>query len=61
MCMTGQKLQFQILQGRTGGVFQILQGRTGGVVEPVCVEDDRVENENQDDGVGPDKDMGEGG
>jgi hypothetical protein len=33
--MKGQKLQFQILQGRTGGV-----------TEPVRVEDDRVENEN---------------
>jgi hypothetical protein len=25
------------------------------------VEDERVENENQDDGVGPEKDMGESG
>jgi hypothetical protein len=40
MCMTGQKLQLQILQGRTGGA-----------AEPVHVEDDRVENENQDDGA----------
>ena len=35
MCMTGQKLQFQLLQGRAGGA-----------AEPVHVEDDRVENEN---------------
>ena len=40
MCMTGQKLQLQILQGRAGGA-----------AEPVHVEDDRVENENQDDGA----------
>ena len=39
MCMTGQKLQRQILQGRTGGAS-----------ETVRVEDERVENENQDDG-----------
>jgi hypothetical protein len=45
MCMTGQKLQLQLLQGRAGGT-----------PEPVHVEDDRVENENQDDGAGPEKD-----
>ena len=50
MCITGQKLQLQIRQGRTGGP-----------AEPVHVEDDRVENENQDDGAGPEKDMGEAG
>ena len=50
MCMTGQKLKLQILQGRTGGA-----------TEPVHVEDDRVENENKDDGGGPEKDMGEAG
>ena len=31
--------------------FQIRQGRAGGAAEPVHVEDDRVENENQDDGA----------
>jgi hypothetical protein len=35
MYMTDQKLHIQFLQGRTGGV-----------TEPVCVEDERVENEN---------------
>ncbi len=40
MCITGQKLQLQIRQGRAGGA-----------AEPVHVEDDRVENENQDDGA----------
>ena len=50
MIMTGQKLQLQLLQGRSGGA-----------VEPVRVEDDRVENENQDDGAGPEKEMGEVG
>ena len=40
MCMSGQKLQLQIRQGRAGGA-----------AEPVHVEDDRVENENQDDGA----------
>jgi hypothetical protein len=50
LCMTGQKLQLQLLQGRAGGA-----------VEPVCVEDERVENENQDDGPGPDKEIGETG
>ena len=34
-----------------------LQGRSGGVAEPVRVEDQRVKNENQDDGGGPDKEM----
>ena len=48
--MTGQKFQFHLLQGRSGGA-----------AEPVHVEDDRVENENQDDGAGPEKDMGEVG
>ena len=47
MIMTGQKFH--------------LQGRTGGVPEPVHVEDERVENENQDDGGGPEKDTGESG
>jgi hypothetical protein len=42
MIMTGQKLQLQLLQGRAGGT-----------AEPVHVEDERVENENQDDGAGP--------
>ena len=27
----------------------------------MCVEDERVENENQDDGAGPEKEMGESG
>jgi hypothetical protein len=49
LCMTGQKLQLQLLQGRAGGA-----------VEPVCVEDERVDNENQDDGTSVDKEMGEG-
>ena len=48
MYMTGQKLHLQFLQGRSGGV-----------AEAVRVEDERVENENQDDGTGPDEDMGE--
>jgi len=48
MIMTGQKLQLQLLQGRDGGA-----------VEPVHVEDERVENEDQNDGAGPEKDMGE--
>ncbi len=39
----------------------LLQGRPGGVVEPVHVEDERVENENQDDGAGREKGMGESG
>ena len=38
--MTGQKIQVHLLQGRAGGES-----------EPVSVEDDRVENENQDDGA----------
>jgi len=46
--MTGQKFHLQLLQGRTGGV-----------AEPVRVEDEQVENENQDDGRGPEKEMGE--
>ena len=50
MCMTGQKLQLHLLQGRSGGTE-----------EPVRVEDERVENENQTDGTGPDKEMVEAG
>ena len=46
--MTGQRIQLQFLQGRSGGE-----------TEPVRVEDERVENENQDDGAGPEKEMGE--
>ncbi len=42
---------------------QFLAGRSGGAtvsqVEPVGVEDERVEDKNQDDGWGPDKETGE--
>jgi len=34
---------------------------TGGVAEPVRVEDEHVENKNQDDGAGPDKETDEAG
>ena len=34
--------------------LHLLQGRSGGTMEPVRVDDDRVENKNQDDGAGPD-------
>jgi hypothetical protein len=40
MCITGQKVQLQIRQGRAGGA-----------AEPVHVEDDRVENENQENKI----------
>ena len=43
-------VQCQFLAGRVGG-------EVGSQVEPVSVEDERVENENQDDGAGPDKEM----
>jgi hypothetical protein len=48
MYMTGQKFHLHLLQGRSGGV-----------TEPVRVEDEEVGNENQDDGGGPEKEMGE--
>jgi hypothetical protein len=38
----GQKVQCQLLAGRGGGA-------AGSQVEPVCAEDDRVENQRQDD------------
>ena len=49
MKIMGQKVQCQILTGRSGG-------ESGWQVEPVCVEDDRVENQSQDDVEGEDKD-----
>jgi hypothetical protein len=49
MKIMGQKVQRQLLVGREGGVV-------GSQVEPVCVEDDRVENQRQGDVEGEDKD-----
>ncbi len=49
MKIMGQKVQRQILAGRGGGV-------AGSQVEPVCAEDDRVENQSQDDVQGQSKD-----
>ncbi len=42
MKVMGQKVQRHLLAGREGGT-------AGSRVEPVCEEDDRVENQNQDD------------
>ncbi len=50
----GKKVQCQLLPGWGGGA-------TGSQAEPGCVEDERVHNENLDDGVAPDKEMGEAG
>ncbi len=47
-----QKVQCQLLAGRPGGT-------AGAQEEPVRVEDERVDNDNQDDGAGPYKVMGE--
>jgi len=52
--LMGKKVQCQLLAGRTGGA-------AGSQAEPGCVEDERVHNENLDDGAAPDKDMGESG
>jgi hypothetical protein len=49
MKIMGQKVQRQLLVGREGGV-------AGSQVEPVCVEDDRVENQRQGDVEGEGKD-----
>ncbi len=50
----GKKVQCQLLARRTGGT-------AGSQAEPGCVQDERVQNENLDDGVSPDKEMGEVG
>jgi hypothetical protein len=52
MQIMGKKVQCQLLARRTGGA-------AGSPDEPGCVQDDRVQNENLDDGVSPDKEMGE--
>ncbi len=54
MRIMGQKVQRQLLSGRTGG-------EAGSQAEPVRVEDERVDNENQDNSSRPDKEMGESG
>jgi len=54
MRIMGKKVQCQLLAGRTGGA-------AGSQAEPGCVQDERVQNENLDDGVSPDKEMGESG
>ena len=48
----GKKVQCQLLAGRTGGA-------AGSQAEPGCVKDERVQNENLDDGVSPDKENGD--
>jgi hypothetical protein len=50
----GKKVQCQLLTRRSGGT-------AGSQAEPGCVQDERVQNENLDDGVSPDKEMGEAG
>jgi hypothetical protein len=55
MRIMGKKVQCQLLAGRAGG-------EAGSQAEPGCVEDERVHiNENLDDCVAPDKEMGEAG
>jgi len=54
MQIMGKKVQCQLLARRTGDA-------AGSQVEPGCVQDERVQNENLDDGVSPDKEMGEAG
>ena len=54
MQIMGKKVQSQLLARRAGGVV-------GSQAEPGCVQDERVQNENLDDGVSPDKEMGEAG
>ncbi len=54
MQIMGKKVQCQLLARRTGGVV-------GSQTEPGCVQDERVQNENLNDGVSPDKEMGETG
>ncbi len=50
----GRKVQSQLLAGRTGGAV-------GSQTEPVRVEDEWLDNDNQDDGTGSDKEMSEVG
>ena len=54
MQIMGKKVQCQLLARRTGGT-------AGSQAEPGCVQDERVQKENLDDGVSPDKEMGEAG
>jgi hypothetical protein len=54
MQIMGKKVQCQLLGRRAGGA-------AGSQAEPGCVQDERVQNENLDDGVSPDKKMGESG
>ncbi len=54
MRIMGKMVQCQLLAGRAGGA-------DWSQAEPGCVQDERVQNENLDDGVVPDKEMGESG
>ncbi len=54
MRIMGKQVQCQLLTGRSGGAV-------GSQAEPGCVQDERVQNESLDDGVSPDKEMGEAG
>ena len=54
MQIMGKKVQCQLLARRS-------RGAAGSQAEPGCVQDERVQNENLDDGVSPDKEMGETG
>ena len=54
MQIMGKKVQCQLLARRVGGAV-------GSQAEPGCVLDQRVQKENLDNGVSPDKEMGEAG
>jgi hypothetical protein len=54
MQIMGTKVQCQLLPRRAGDADE-------SQAEPGCVQDERVQNENPDDGVSPDKEMGEAG